>query len=102
MSSLKWSHDYDYSGEFKVKVVLPKTAKGVTVDDVTIPAGKDEAKVTLKVTGDATPGSLSNVLVQATGMIEGKIAITTEAKFRTTIDKPVAPKKEKPVPPKKK
>ena len=40
---------YDYEGEFKVKVVLPPEVKDVTVDEVVIPAGKDEAKLMLKV-----------------------------------------------------
>ncbi len=70
---------------------------------MTIPAGKNEAKATLKVAADAPAGAVNNVVVQATGMVEGKVALTSEAKFSTSIEKVVPPKKiDKVAPPKKK
>jgi hypothetical protein len=96
--TVKVTREYDYAGDYRVKVVLPMGLKGVMVDDATIPAGKDEAKVTLKVGADAPAGPLNNVIVQVTGMVEGKVAVTSETKFSTTIEKVVPPKV---VPPKK-
>ena len=37
--------------------MLPADAKGVTVDEVVIPAGKDEVNLMLKVAPDAMPGN---------------------------------------------
>ncbi len=39
---------YGYDGEFKVQVVLPPEAKGATIADTIIPAGKNEAKLVVK------------------------------------------------------
>jgi hypothetical protein len=96
---VKVERQFDYAGEFKVKLVLPPNTKGVTADDVTIAAGQSEAKVVLKAAPDVAAGQLQNVTVQATGQYDGKVAITQEAKFNLTVEKappPPAPKKEEP------
>lgn len=84
-----------YTGEYKAKLILPMGAKGVTADDVTIPDGKTDAKIVLKAAPDVAAGPLANLSVQATGMYEGKLAITAEsAKFNVTVEKMPEPKKK--------
>ncbi|MCE9531186.1 MAG: PPC domain-containing protein, partial [Planctomycetes bacterium] len=84
----------EYTGDFKVKLTLPPTAKGLSADEVTIPAGKDEIVVPVKVAADATAGTIQNVVATATGTVEGKIPIVQDTKFNLTVDK-VAPVKDK-------
>jgi hypothetical protein len=101
---VKVERQNEYTGEYKVKLVLPPNTKGVTADDVTIPAGQNEGKVVLKAAADAPAGPLANVAVQVTGLYDGKVPITTESpKFNLTVEKAPAPKKEEPKkdPPKK-
>jgi hypothetical protein len=78
---------YDFAGEFKVQVMLPKNAKGVTVEDVTIPAGKDEAKLVIKAAGDAPVTNLGGLAVRATAMFNGTTPIDQEAKFSINVTK---------------
>jgi hypothetical protein len=99
--NVKVERQNDYGGEFKVTLVLPKDTKGVTADDVSIPAGKTDGKLVLKAAADVAAGQLANLSVQATGMYDGKVAITTESpKFNLTVEKapapPPPPKKEEP------
>ncbi len=84
---VKLTRQYDFDGEFKVKVVLPPDVKGVTVDEVVIPAGKDEAKLMLKVAPDAAPGNRANLTVVATAMYNGNVPVTQEAKFNVNVVK---------------
>ncbi|MBO0698380.1 MAG: PPC domain-containing protein [Zavarzinella sp.] len=101
---VKLERQNDYAGEYKVKLVLPANTKGVIADEIKIPAGQNEGKVVLKAAADAPAGQLSGLLVQVTGMYDGKVAITTESpKFNLTVEKAPAPKKEEPKkePPKK-
>jgi hypothetical protein len=78
---------HNYTGEYKLKVVLPADVKAVSADETTIPTGKDEAKLVLKIAGDAKPGNLPNLVVQATAQFEGKTPITSEAKFNLNVVK---------------
>ncbi len=84
---LKVERQNDYAGEFKVTVALPKDVKGLSVKDLTIPAGKDEVKVPIEVAKDAKPGNVQNVTVTATGTVHGKFAISQEAKFNLNVVK---------------
>jgi hypothetical protein len=84
---VKVTRMYDFDGEFKVKVVLPPDAKGVTIDEVTIPAGQDEAKLKVKVAADAAPGNRANINVIATAMYNGTVPITQEAKLNVNVVK---------------
>jgi len=82
---VKVERQYDYAGEIKVKFELPKGTTGVTADEVTIPAGKDEAKLVLKAAAGAKPGAVSNATITATAMYAGKYTITQEAKVTFTV-----------------
>lgn len=78
---------HGYAGEFKVQVVLPPNAKGVSADAATIPAGKDEAKFIVRATMAAGPVNLQNVVVKTTGLYNGKVPTTQEAKFNINVVK---------------
>lgn len=83
---VKVERQYDYAGEFKVTFVPPKDATGVTAAEVTIPAGKDEAKLVLKAASDAKPGAVNNATIVVTAVYDGK-PITHEAKVTFNVAK---------------
>lgn len=93
---VKVERQFDFAGEFKAKLVLPPNTKGVTVDDITIPAGQSEAKFVVKLAPDVVAGQIQPT-VQVTGMFDGKLAIVQESpKLTLNIEKAPAPKKEEP------
>jgi hypothetical protein len=77
---------HEYAGEFKVELVLPPNLQGVSAEAVTIPAGKDEAKLILKAVADAAPGARNDLVVRATAAISG-VTTTQEAKFNVNVVK---------------
>ena len=85
--SIKVERLFDFAGEYKVKVTLPMGVTGITVEDVTIPAGKDEVKLVFKAAADAKPGAVNNAVVTLTAMYAGKHAVTHEAKVNFTVAK---------------
>ncbi|HSQ55882.1 MAG TPA: hypothetical protein VLM40_09050, partial [Gemmata sp.] len=85
--TVKVERQYDFAGEFQVKVELPKGTAGVTAADVTIPAGKNEAKIELKAAKDAKPAAVNNVVITVTATYDGKHKLTEEAKVTFTIAK---------------
>lgn len=82
---VKIERQYDYAGEIKVKFAAPMGASGITADEVTIPAGKDEAKLVVKAASGAKPGAVSNAIITATALYAGKYPITHEAKISFTV-----------------
>jgi hypothetical protein len=84
---VKLARQFDYAGEFKVQVVLPPNTKGVSADEVTVPAGQNEAKVVLKIAADAMPTSLKDLVVKITGSFNGTVPTTQEAKFTVNVVK---------------
>lgn len=84
---VKVERQYDFAGEFKVKFELPKDVTGVTAEEVTIPAGKDEVKLVLKADDGAKAGAVSNATITVTAMYDKKHAITHEAKVNFTVAK---------------
>jgi hypothetical protein len=92
---VKVDRQNEYAGEFKVKLTLPDKTKGVTVNEVTIPAGQNEVKLPLTAAADVPAGQLPNLTVVVTGMYDGKTAITSESpKFNLTVEKAPEPKKK--------
>jgi hypothetical protein len=59
---------FNYTGEFKIEIVVPPAVKGVIFDPVVIPAGKDEVKVIVKAAADAMPGNRAGLIVRATAL----------------------------------
>jgi hypothetical protein len=78
------SRQYGYDGEFKIQVVLPPGAKGATIADTVIPAGKNEAKLVIKAGG--MPVNLPNLIVRATAVYQDR-ATTHEVKLNVNVVK---------------
>jgi len=77
---LKVDRAADFAGAFQVKLTLPKGATGVTVKDVTLPAGADEVKIPVEVAKDVKAGGLNGVTLTAVGTVHGKFPITHDVK----------------------
>ena len=77
---------YNFNGEFKVQLVLPPSAKGVEAGEVVIPAGKDEATLTIRVPAGTAPGNRGNLVVRATAQY-GKTSVPHEAKLTVNVVK---------------
>jgi hypothetical protein len=84
---LKVTRQFNYDGDFKVEVVLPAGAKGVTIQAAPIPAGKDDVTLTIKADGDAPPANLQNVTIKAIAMVNGKVPVAHEIKFNVNVTK---------------
>jgi hypothetical protein len=84
---VKITRMYDYAGELKVEAVMPPAAKGITADAVTIPAGKDEAKLTVKIAADVAPGNRADLVLKATGVVNGNVPVVQEVKFNVNVVK---------------
>jgi hypothetical protein len=84
---IKLTRMFNYAGEFKVQVVLPQGVKGLSVEEVTVPAGQDEAKLVVRVASDMAPANLANLVVRATAMQEGNITTVHEAKLNINVVK---------------
>ena len=82
--TIKVERQYDFAGEYKVTYVPAKDAVGVTAETVTIPAGKDEAKLVLKTAADAKPGAVAGTII-VTAVYGGKHTITHEVKSGFTV-----------------
>src|SRR5207253_5740264 len=83
---VKLTRQFNYEGEFKVEVVLPAAVKDVTVAAVTVPAGQNEAKLTIVVPADAPPGNRADLVVKATATVNGT-PVVQEAKFSVNVVK---------------
>ncbi|MBX9578898.1 MAG: hypothetical protein K2X87_01195 [Gemmataceae bacterium] len=77
---------HDFAGEFIVTFVPAKDVTGIAAEPVTIPAGKDSARLVVKTAEDAKPGQVAaNIVVTAT--YDGKYPIATETKAGFTVVK---------------
>jgi len=81
---IKIDRQYGFAGEFKVKFVPPMGVTGVTAEEVTVPAGKDEAKLTFKAAADAKPGAVAGTIT-VTAIYDKKYPITHETKVSFTV-----------------
>lgn len=84
--TVKVTRLYDFSGEFKVTLVPPANAKGVTAPEVTIPAGKDEVKLVLTVAADAPPANYGDFIVRSVATFNGT-AVTHDTKLAVNVIK---------------
>ncbi len=84
---VKVTRTNDYTGEFKVQLVLPPNVKGISADEATIPAAKDEAKLTLRAAADAAPGDRPNVIVRAIATLQGNVPLAHDAKINVNVTK---------------
>jgi hypothetical protein len=77
----------EFTGEFKVQLVLPANTKGLSAADVTIPAGQNEAKLIVKVAAEAAPGNHPDLIVRATAMQNGNVPTPHDVKFSLNVVK---------------
>jgi hypothetical protein len=84
---VKVARNPGFAGEFKVQLVLPANVKGVSADEVTIPAGKDEAKLMVKIAPDAAPGNRPDLIVRATAMQNGNVPTPHDFKISVNVVK---------------
>jgi hypothetical protein len=84
---VKVERQHEYTGEFKVTFVPPMGQKGLEAEEVTIPAGKNEAKLVIKAAADAKPGPVSNASIIVTALYEKKHTIRHEVKVSFTLVK---------------
>jgi hypothetical protein len=84
---VKVTRMYEFAGEFNVQLVMPANAQGITADAVTIPAGKDEAKIVLKAAANVAPGARNDLIVRAVAMVNGNVPTTHELKFALNVVK---------------
>jgi hypothetical protein len=81
------NRQFDYEGEFKVELVLPKGVEGVEATPVVIPAGANETKLVLRVPTNTPPGNRPNLTVRAVATVHGSVAINHETKINVNITK---------------
>jgi hypothetical protein len=84
---VKVTRQFDYQGEFKLQLVLPPNMQGLSSQEVTIPAGQDEAKVSIKIDAAATPGARNDLLVRTTATYKGKPLVQDSPKFNLNVTK---------------
>jgi hypothetical protein len=81
------SRQHEYADAFKVKLVLPPGMQGISADEVTVPAGQNEAKLVLRVPPGATPGNRSNLTIEAIALIHGNVPLKHETKINVNVVK---------------
>lgn len=84
---VKVSRINEYAGELKVQVALPTNAKGVSVDEGTIPAGVDEVKLILRSSPEAAAGNYANIPVKVTATLKPGVTVNQEAKLTLNVTK---------------
>jgi hypothetical protein len=85
--TVKLTRMFDFTGEFKVRVVLPAGVKGVTAPEVTVAPGKTEVKLPLRVERGTTPAVHSDVIVRAVAMLGSDVSATHDVKLTLSIVK---------------
>jgi hypothetical protein len=81
------NRQFDYTGPFTVKLVLPPKVEGVIADEVTIPADQNQAKLVLRAVPNAAPGARPNISVIATAVINGNVTLNHETKINVNVVK---------------
>jgi hypothetical protein len=84
---VKVSRQSGYAGEFKVQLVLPDAAKGLSTEEVVLAPGMNEVKLVLKAAEDAVPGPRPDLLVRVTGLYNGTVPISQETKVTVNVVK---------------
>ena len=84
---VKVARQFDYNDPFKVQLILPPGVTGVTADEITIPAGASEAKLTLKVPTNTPPGQKQNITIRAVAVVNGNVTLNHETKINVNVVK---------------
>jgi hypothetical protein len=77
----------DFKGKFKLELVLPPKVKGISAEGVTLPPGKDEATIVLRVDPNATTGTLDDLLMRLTATAKDGTALSQDVKFSVKVVK---------------
>jgi hypothetical protein len=77
----------DYGGEFKVELVLPTEAKGISAEAITIGANQDTGKLVITAAPDAAIGVRNNLTVRAVALYDGTIPIQHDKKINVSVVK---------------
>jgi hypothetical protein len=77
----------DYEGEFKVRLVQPPGSRGLSAEEVTIPAGADEVRLVLTADANAATGMRPNLTVEAVALVDGSVPITHRAKLSVSVSR---------------
>ncbi len=75
---------HGYKGEFKVEVVAPPGAQGVSAASITIPAGANEGRAVLKAPPQARSLANASFLVRATARVDN-LSLKEETKFLVSV-----------------
>jgi hypothetical protein len=79
---------FENNDALKVQLILPPGTKGLEADEVTIPPGKSEAKLIVRVQPNTPPGNRPNLTIRATAVIQpGNVTLIHEAKININIVK---------------
>ncbi len=78
---------FDYADAFKVQLVLPQGMSGLTADEITIPAGANDGKLTLKIPANTSPGPRQNIIIRVTAVVQGNVTLTHETKINVNVVK---------------
>jgi hypothetical protein len=85
--AVKVQRQFDYAGEFKVQLVLPPGTKGISSEELTIPADQDSGTLVIAAAPEATVGLRGNLTVRVTAMFDGKVAINHDKKLSVNVVK---------------
>jgi len=77
----------EFTGEFKVQLILPANTKGLSAAEIAIPAGQNEGKLIVKVAADAVVGNHPDLIVRATAMQNGNVPTPHDVKFSLNVVK---------------
>jgi hypothetical protein len=75
-----------FAGKYKVELVAPAKTEGIKAEEVTIPAGKDRAKLTLEVDPEVKPGTNVTLIVRVTAMVNNT-TLKQETRLNVTVVK---------------
>lgn len=84
--TVKVTRQFDYAGEFKVQLILPANANGLSPAEAVIPAGQNETKLQIKISPDAATGPRADLIVRATGVLSN-VLIAQETKITLNVAK---------------
>ncbi len=77
----------EIAGKCRVALVLPSKVQGISAEEVVVPAGRNEARLILKVADNAKPGERSGLTVRATGTGQNGKPVTQEATVNVNVSK---------------
>jgi hypothetical protein len=84
--TVKVNRQNGFNGSFRVKLVVPPDAKGLAAEEVVIPEGKNEAKMTIKAAAEAQPGTKATI-VRVAATIKEKVEMKQDVKLSLNVAK---------------